>query len=160
MKLKDAFSDAKWVDLYFHRMKGIFWISSIGVSLFTFFAPFLIVSLEHYSMVDEIVVKGYELVSYSPILAVFIITAPAINAMVHTSELPHKKRVIMYYAVGVVYVVAYIACILSASFEIIDVENCLVEFSGGIYAVLTANFMSLSLGAIPIMLMLEEHEEE
>ena len=142
------------------RMRGVFWTSSLFVSFVTFFAPILTESSERYSMAGEMAVKGYEMVAYTPLLSTFVITAPILNAMLHTTELPGKKKIFLYYALGIVYGITFGASLILTAVRILNTENHIVTFSGGVYLVVTLYLLSLSVGALPTMWMMDDDEDE
>lgn len=158
MKIKTHYFNTNPKDTLFKRLRCIFWTSSLFVSFFTFFAPMLNRSSARYAMVDVEAVNGYELIACTPVLALFVISAPILYAILHTAELPEKKKILMYYALGILYILALGACLILNAIEILTVENCLVRFAGGAYFVAIANFVSLSVGVIPTIWMIEDEE--
>ena len=160
MKVTTYFTDEYPKTSFFKRMSGVFWTSSIFVSFFTFFAPLLNKSGARYSMVDIEAVKGYELIANTPLLTLFVIAAPILYAILHTAELPEKKKILLYYVLAIVYMLALGACLILNGMEIMTTYNCLVRIAGGTYCVLIANLLSLSIGVIPVIWMMEGEEDD
>ena len=88
MKINTHYFDTNPKETLFKRLRCIFWTSSLFVSFFTFFAPMLNRSGARYAMVDVEAVNGYELIAGTPVLALFVISAPILYAILHTAELP------------------------------------------------------------------------
>lgn len=160
MKSSSQIREERPLQIYFYRMRGVFWVSSILISAFTFFAPLLTESSERYSMTGEIAVSGYEMVTYTPLLATFVITAPVLTAMLHSAELPDKKKMIMYVAWMIFYELLFCASLILTAIDLLNVEHHLVRVSAGSYLVLAANFLGISLGALPTLWVLIAAEEE
>lgn len=146
--------------VFIKRMYGIFWTSALFISFLTFFSPILTESMQRYSMAGETAVKGYEMVAYTPILSVFVITAPILNAMLHNTEFPTKKKILLYFAVATGYVIAFGMCLILTAVRILNTENHIVMFSGGAYMTFILNLLHLSLGAIPTMWMMAGEDDE
>lgn len=142
------------------RLAGVFWTSALFISFLTFFSPILTESMERYSMVGETAVKGYEMVAYTPILSVFVITAPILNTVLHNAELLAKKKILLYFAVATAYVIAFGMCLILTAVRILNTENHIVMFSGGAYMVFILNLLHLSLGAIPTIWMMAGEDNE
>jgi len=135
------------------KLAGVVWTSSLFISFLTFFSPILTESMERYSMAGETAVKGYEMVAYTPILSVFVITAPVLNAMLHNTELPAKKKLLLYFTLAAGYTIAFCACLILTAVRILNAENHFVMLSGGAYMILIFYWLHLSIGVLPTIWM-------
>lgn len=142
------------------RMKGIIWSSSLFVCFFTCFAPVFMQSSARYEMVDVTIVKGYQLLSYAPLLAIFIIIAPVCNALLHLSYLSTRKKDVLYAVLAVLYMFAFFGSLILSDVDILLNQDCLVVLSKGAFLIPLGYYLSLGIGILPTIFTIVECDVE